>query len=435
MENHNSKNNYSKGIYIHIPFCLSKCKYCDFFSIPCDLSLFNCEQRTVLFDDYIEAVCNEILYRCTNSKDEEKFFVDTIYIGGGTPSLLSAENLKKIILFLKNSSFFDISDDCEITVEINPDDVSHKLLADYLKAGVTRISCGLQSMNEKALSFEKRRSSVQMNQQAIKLLSEWPKDLSVDFICGLPYETKKTFLDGLDYVIQNLPNLSHISMYSLTIEEETPLGKEISSGAIDYDYEFSDELWICSRDFLEKNGFEQYEVSNFSKKHKQCKHNLKYWNHEDYFGIGSGACGTIYNQNGEGIRWTNVKDIKKYMDFWLGKNNYKKNDSEQSVFLKNQNKKLPQECEKIDYKISSFEYFMMGLRKISGISQSHYKSVFNSRLPQCFIKLCKEWEKKDLCIISNEETYTLGKKGILFLNTFLENLMLDFNFQQKEYEL
>ena len=224
-------------------------------------------------------------------------------------------------------------------------------------------------------------------------------------------------------------------MYSLTIEEETPLGKEISSGAIDYDYEFSDELWICSRDFLEKNGFEQYEVSNFSKKNKQCKHNLKYWNHEDYFGIGSGACGTIYNQNGEGIRWTNLKDIKKYMDFWLGKNNYKKNDSEQSVFLKNQNKKLPQECEIIDYRISSFEYFMMGLRKISGISQSHYKSVFNRRLPQCFIKLCKEWEKKDLCIISNEETYTLGKKGILFLNTFLENLMLDFNFQQKEYEL
>ena len=123
------------------------------------------------------------------------------------------------------------------------------------------------------------------------------------------------------------------------------------------------------------------------------------------------------------------------MDFWLGKNNYKKNDNEQSVFLKNQNIKLPQECEIIDSKISSFEFFMMGLRKLSGISQTHYKSIFNNSFPQSFVKLCKEWEKKDLCMISNEETYTLGKKGILFLNTFLENLMLDFNFQQKECEL
>lgn len=426
MDNHNSYMRNSKGIYIHIPFCLSKCKYCDFFSIPCDFSSLAPNPNNSLLYDYIEALINEISYRCSNSKDEKKCFIDTVYIGGGTPSLLSAENLEKIILFLKNSSLLEISEDCEITVEMNPDDVSNELLTGYLKAGITRISCGLQSMNDKALSFEKRRANVQINQKAVKLLAEWPKDLSVDFICGLPYETEKTFLDGLDYVIQNLPNLSHISMYSLTIEEETPLGKEICNKAVYYDYEFSDKLWISARDFLEKNGFEQYEVSNFSKKNKQCKHNLKYWNHEDYFGVGSGACGTIYNQNGEGFRWTNVKNIKMYMNFWLEKKNDERKVREKSVFLKNQNKKLPQECEKIDFEISSFEYFMMGLRKISGISQTHYKSIFQRQLPQSFVKLCRDWEKKDLCKILNDETYTLGKKGILFLNAFLEKLMLEF---------
>ena len=420
------ENNNSKGIYIHIPFCLSKCKYCDFFSIPCDLSLFTCEQRTVLFDDYIEAVCNEVTYRCTNSRDEKKCFVDTIYIGGGTPSLLSVENFEKLLQFFKQSTYFELSNDCEITVEVNPDDINEQVLNGYLKAGITRISCGLQSMSNNVLKYEKRRADVQKNQKAIKSLSKWPKDLSVDFICGLPFETKQSFLSGLDYVLQNLPNMNHVSMYSLTIEEETPLGKEIKKGAINYNYEYSDELWISARDYLEQNGFEQYEVSNFSKKGKQCKHNLKYWNHENYFGIGSGACGTIYNQNGEGIRWTNKKNIKQYMDFWLYKKSFENLCYDNSIYIKNQNESIPQECEIIDSKISSFEFFMMGLRKLSGISQTHYKSIFNNSFPQSFVKLCKEWEKKDLCMISNEETYTLGKKGILFLNTFLEKLILEF---------
>ena len=178
MENHNSK-----GIYIHIPFCLSKCKYCDFFSIPCDFSSNSSNKNNSFFDDYIESLCNEISYRCTNLENEKKCFIDTIYIGGGTPSLLSAENLEKFIQFLKNSRFLEISEDCEISVEVNPDDVNQQLLNGFLKAGITRISCGLQSMNDKALSFEKRRADVQINQKAVKLLAKWPKDLSVDFIC------------------------------------------------------------------------------------------------------------------------------------------------------------------------------------------------------------------------------------------------------------
>ena len=415
----------SKGLYIHIPFCLSKCKYCDFFSVPCDSAFSSSCKQIAFFDDYIDALCSEISYRCSNFADVKKYIIDTVYIGGGTPSLLSAENLEKLILFLKNSSFLKIADDCEITVEVNPDDVNETLLTGYLKAGITRISCGLQSMNEKALGVENRRANVHINQEAVKILGGWPKALSVDFISGLPFETEQTFLEGLDYVIKNLPNLNHISMYSLTIEEQTPLGKEISCGTIDYDYEYADELWISARNFLEKNGFEQYEVSNFSKKGFECRHNLKYWNHEDYFGAGSGACGTIYNQNGEGFRWTNIKNIRKYVDFWLVKKNEKKATFE-SIFIKNQNENIPQDFERIDAVTSSFEYFMMGLRKISGISRSQYTSIFHSKLPQNFIRLCREWEKKGLCFIKDDETFTLGKEGILFLNAFLEKLLQEF---------
>ena len=203
-------------------------------------------------------------------------------------------------------------------------------------------------------------------------------------------------------------------MYSLTIEEETPLGKEYNDGVFSYDFEKADDIWIKARSFLEKNGFLQYEVSNFCKHNKKCLHNLKYWNHEDYFGIGAGATGTLYNYDGSGIRWNNVDDISKYISFW-------ENFDEQ-----NQNEKPFQITEIITTEISEFEYFMMGMRKISGISKNHFEQTFHHELQQKFLLLCEEWQKKGLCIIKNfkdDTIFTLGKNGILFLNKFLENLV------------
>lgn len=432
--------NFQKtALYIHIPFCVSKCKYCDFFSVPCDLYEFsNIKEnkklaKNIIPNDYIDALCNEIDFRFNCGKT--KILLDSIYIGGGTPSLLSKKQLEKIFFKIKKSPFLEIAENCEITTEINPDDVTLRLLSDYLKIGITRISCGIQSMNEKSLKYVKRRSSEQINKKALEILSLWQKDLSVDFICGLPYETEKSFTDGLVFVLKSLKNLSHISMYSLTIEDETPLGKELKSGILEYDFEKADKMWLKSCDFLEKKGFFQYEVSNFCKNGKESKHNLKYWNHEDYFGVGAGATGTLYKKDGSGIRWTNVCNVSKYIDFWKNfktaeskkTKKSKKNDFENfDIAEKNQDKRILQISEQITQKNSEFEYFMMGLRKISGISKNHFEKTFLHEIPRNFTELCEKWNKKKLCNIINKKDdviFTLGKNGILFLNQFLESLL------------
>lgn len=373
----------SFSVYIHIPYCVSKCRYCDFFSLPCKS----------LSQEYVDALCKEMT-RLSGVK------VDTVYTGGGTPSLLKPSQIKKIFDSLKENC--SLSDNAEITFEVNPDDVSEELLKALEAAGVNRISCGLQSMNDKALSFAGRRADAAANRRALEIFKQhWNKLLSLDFICGLPEETEESFIEGLKEALQYAP--SHISMYSLTIEDETPFGKELISGTFEYDYDFADQLWLKGRDFLTNHSYRQYEVSNFSLKGAECRHNLAYWNHKDYFGLGSGATGTQYLQNGEGIRLTNTQNIKEYVDFWLhgaGKN--------------------PQVSEKIDLKTSEFEFFMMGMRKISGISEAEFRQIFNKALPDYFIKLCNKWKERGLCDITDR--YALNEQGLLFLNSFLLEL-------------
>lgn len=437
----------NKGLYVHIPFCVSKCKYCDFFSVPCgarDFSSLNENENLLknkILDDYIDALRKEIDFRfdCGDAENAKISF-DSIYVGGGTPSLLSKNQLEKIFFKIKRNPFLKIEENCEITVETNPDDITPQLLADFSEIGVTRISCGIQSMNEKSLKSVKRRASAKINENAVKLLSLWEKDLSVDFICGLPLETEKSFINGLDYVVKSLKNLNHVSIYSLTLEDETPLGKEVKNGQLDYDFEKSDKIWLCARDFLEKNGFSQYEVSNFCKKNNESKHNLKYWNHEDYFGAGAGATGTLYKDDGSGVRWTNVCDVSKYVDFWKNFEKFETAENQKTekretfrfenfasnVAKKNCDRRILQNLEKISVKTSQFEYFMTGLRKISGVSKNHFEKTFSCEIPKNFTALCAQWQKKGLCDIvykENDAFYSLGKNGILFLNRFLEELL------------
>ena len=276
------------ALYIHIPFCLSRCKYCDFFS--------QTEVSQTLLDAYISALCNEIKFR----KDKLSIkTLKTIYIGGGTPSLLSISNIKNLFSFLK--TIFPLNNEMEITIEVNPEDINEQLLQSYKDNGINRLSCGIQSMNDRALQFACRRASASENRRVLNLLSEkWGKNLSLDLICGLPCETQESFMAGLQEIISFNPN--HISMYSLTIEDETPFGRMLNSGKLKYDFEFADELWLKGKNFLEKKGYHQYEVSNFAKKGFESRHNLFYWNHKDYIGCGSGASGSIYDDDGRGLR-------------------------------------------------------------------------------------------------------------------------------------
>ena len=384
-----------KALYIHIPFCISKCKYCDFFSVP---------TKNGISDLYIASLCNEIKYRLN-------FYnvtvLDSIYIGGGTPSLLKKEQLLSIINVIKENT--TLSTNCEITIESNPDDITKELISIFKTAGINRISLGIQSFSDAALSYVSRRATGKINLQALNIIKEiWDKDLSVDLICGLPKETTASFENDLKILLTYEPD--HISMYSLTIEDETPLGKEYNKGILNYDFDFADELWLKSKEILKDNGYIHYEVSNFCKKGKECIHNLKYWNHESYIGCGSGGAGTVYKDNGTGYRWTNINNIQKYCQYWSNPNNNVE----------------PLIQEEIDLDTSIFEFFMMGMRKLSGIKKGDFIKTFNMPIPKKIENIINKWINNNLCLSIKEgedERITLGDKGILYLNSFLEEII------------
>lgn len=401
--------NGQSSLYIHIPFCISKCAYCDFFSKPQG----NNKTGDSFFipDNYVSSLCNEIIFRIKQNQVSE---LKTIYIGGGTPSLLSKKQFERIFDTIKSA--VKLATECEITVEVNPDDVTKDLLESLAECGVNRISCGIQTMNGAALKKACRRADASTNKKALELLSEnWHGDVSVDLISGLPGDDEKTLLASLNEVCEINP--SHISLYSLTIEDETSFGKQLNSGALKYDFDKADSLWLCGRDFLEANGYKWYEVSNFCREGKECLHNLAYWTHANYLGCGSGATGTVYNKNGEGLRWTNTTNINAYIDFW---GNYSQIDDK--TFQKVQNQEI------IDFETSVFEFFMMGLRKIRGFYTSEYEKVFGKSLPEKFTTLFTSWEQKGLCKKclsengSRDVQYCMSREGMLFLNRFLEEL-------------
>ena len=374
------------SLYIHIPFCISKCSYCDFFSVACK------DYKNEIPSEYVDALCKEINYRLNQFKVAS---LKTVYIGGGTPSILSQNQIRQITDVIKNAG---LSEGYEFTFEVNPDDVS-KPLIDCLEAcGVNRISCGIQSFSENVLKSVHRRANAEQNYNCIPFLkSNFSGKVSADLICGLPGETEQSLLAGLDYLVQN--KIPHISFYSLCVEEETPLGHKINSGELNFDFDFCDELWIKGRDFLLSKGYTQYEVSNFCLPDFECVHNMTYWTHKNYIGCGSGATGTIDN-----LRFTNTKNIKEYEEFWL--NNQKTAD------------KIPQTVEKIEQKTAEFEFFMMGLRTARGVSPQEYKAFFEKEMPE---KLLKKFEAE--CQKSQNGFYYIDKDKLLFLNSFLEELL------------
>ena len=395
------------SLYIHIPFCISKCAYCDFFSKACGKSADS--SKALVDDDYIEALCREI--ECRISLNQIKNLT-SIYVGGGTPSLLSPDQFNKI--FSRIGKCLTLAPDLEITVEVNPDDVNEALLDALEACGVTRISCGIQSMNDEVLKRACRRSDAAMNKKALSLLkNKWRGELSLDLISGLPGDDKESLLESLEYICRQKPD--HISLYSLTLEENTPFGKEMERGSLNYDFDKADQLWIYGRDFLEKCGYSWYEVSNFCLPGKECRHNLGYWNHKNYLGCGSGACGTLYNKDGSGLRWTNTTDIEEYKRWWLGQ--------EPGQFSQTSSlMQAPQTGESIDLSTSQFEFFMMGLRKIRGVSEKEYKWLFGQNFPEHFLYLFNKWELKGLCIRGDDGNYAMSRQGMLFLNRFLEEL-------------
>jgi len=280
------------GLYIHVPFCASKCAYCDFYSIT----------NEDLIQEYTLAIIEHIHRKKRIAK---KYTVDSIFFGGGTPSLLPVENFCEIMEAIR--SVFDVSDTAEITVEANPGTLDSKKLAVYREMGVNRLSIGLQSANNDELRKLSRIHSLSEFENSYMLARmEGFTNINIDLIYALPNQTRAKLLESVEYVISMNPE--HISFYGLSIEPNTKFGKDpsIKKQLPDEDEQF--EMYIAACKTLESAGYLQYEISNFAKKEYGCRHNIKYWTGKEYLSFGPSATSFI-----DSMEYKYLPDIERYI--------------------------------------------------------------------------------------------------------------------------
>jgi len=290
------------SLYIHIPFCDHKCIYCDFYSIITHDGI----------QIYLDALKKEIEYFARNYSAGRKF--TTIFFGGGTPSLLAPHEIEEIIFQLKNN--FTVSKDAEITLETNPGTVNKEKFKDFLKAGINRISIGIQTFDDDELKFLTRIHNKQTAIETVWLAKEVGfKNISLDLIFNLPKQTKEKWMLNLQTAIA-LP-ITHLSAYSLILERGTILNKLVlDKKVVLQDEDYDAELYEMTIEFLNRNNFVQYEVSNFALKGFECRHNLAYWQYKNYLGFGTSAHSFV-----NGKRWWNYSPLKFYVDSVTQKEN------------------------------------------------------------------------------------------------------------------
>lgn len=412
-------------LYIHIPYCLQKCGYCDFFSKP----------SGSVPTEYVKAVSRQIEYLAKAFCVEEW---KSVYIGGGTPSLLNPSDLKNLCKTIKaaaTNKAAPLAANCEWTIEMNPGTISRELLETADACGINRLSVGIQCKNQKVLDAIGRRASEAQIEEAARLIKNfWPHGWSADLIAGLPFQTKEDIARDIDFIERN--GAKHVSLYSLTLEEGTPLKNAIDAGKIPYDEEDAEELWLYGRDLLEERGFLQYEVSNFAKVGFESKHNSAYWALDSYLGAGAGAAGTIYGLP-EGFRYTNVLDAAEYIKFW-NENKKTKGFTDQDArggdCSQDHNVRaalgFPCQLEALDQDTQEFEYLMMNLRTRRGASVAEYKARYGKDLAarlDCATKGFTGQNAGAAAWLERTERdgdtfYAMTREGLLFLNRFLEEL-------------
>ncbi|HRD58979.1 MAG TPA: radical SAM family heme chaperone HemW, partial [Ferruginibacter sp.] len=316
------------GIYIHIPFCKQACHYCNFhFST-------NHSQKAAM----VEAICKEIILTPVFDKNE---FIETIYFGGGTPSLLSMPELEKILNTIRQK--FSIVTDAEITLEANPDDINPTVLQAWLQAGINRLSLGIQSFNEAELKWMNRAHHAAQSLQSIdQIQAAGFQNFSVDLIYGSPLLSNDDLIKNVGIIFEK--NIPHISCYALTVEYKTALYYLIDKNkSPNVDESIQADQFEILQALMNKNGYEQYEISNFAKPGYRSKHNSSYWKSKPYYGFGPSA----HSYDGNKTRRWNVANNALYIQ-----------SIEKNI--------LPQEEEILTPAQQMNEYIMIGLRTIEG---------------------------------------------------------------------
>lgn len=357
----------AKSAYIHIPFCKSKCKYCSFVS-------FN---RSELITGYIFALLKDI---SDNYKGEE---LKTLYFGGGTPSLVPIELLRKVI------NKFKLTENAEVTLELNPDDASQEYLTGLKQIGVNRLSIGSQTFDDEILKLIGRRHNSAQIVEAISMAKNAGFDnISVDLIYGLPTQTLEKLSSDLEKFLEL--GIQHISTYGLKIEAESFWGKNPPSVPDD---DIQADMYELINQKLEQNGFFRYEVSNFAQKGFESRHNLNYWDNNEYYGFGVAAHGYL-----DGARYSNFTTLEEHLE---------KPSTHEVGHILSEEEKLEEEI-------------FLGFRKTEGIDCEHIKEKFNIDFETKYANILKKYSD---FIERTEKGFKLNLKGILVSNIILSEFI------------
>lgn len=362
------------GIYIHIPFCKSKCPYCDFYSLSSD---------EISIDRYTDAVIGEIRKKGKTVTEQ----VDTVYFGGGTPSVIGGERIVRILDAVKESFSLVYP---EITVECNPSSTSFEFYSTLAAAGVNRISIGMQSAVDEERRLLGRTADRKRVKQSISDAREAGIDnISVDLMLGIPMQTPESLLASVMFIRQQ--DIDHISAYMLKIEEGTHFYKHPEKLRNLPDEDAVCDMYLQLTEYMEKTGYRQYEISNYAKPGKKSRHNLKYWRDEEYLGFGP-AAHSFYN----GKRYFFERDFEKYIENPVPVDDGSGGDKK--------------------------EYVMLGLRLTDGIHFGEYKEKYGEDIPEKFKEKAREFEKFDLLRLT-ENSVSLTKEGFLISNTIIGALV------------
>lgn len=364
------------ALYVHVPFCRRKCRYCSFISF---------EQRAADIPIYLQALKNELKLRSCGE------CVHSIYLGGGTPSLLPADSIADLLTDVNR--LFTLDAAAEITMEANPGTIDETYLKAVRNAGINRLSLGIQSFSDRELAMLGRIHTADEARQAVAFARRAGFDnLNLDLIYGLPGQTKDEWKYSLEEAVNLKPE--HISLYALTLEEDTPLQKIIDKGELPaIDSDLSADQYELAEDILESHGYNHYEISNWAREGKECHHNLVYWLNLPYLGAGVAAHSCL-----DGHRLANTGNLDEYLEMFSGMLTWK-----------------PEMDEKITTKLELAETVILGLRLGEGIRKETVKSRFGINIMGHFRWQIKEMTDAGL-LKQNDGSISLTRRGRLLSN-------------------
>ena len=371
------------GLYIHIPFCKQKCVYCDFYSLP---------RREDRMDDYTDALCAHLAETAPFAAGYE---VDTVYFGGGTPSFLGTKRLVRILKTIQKK--YRVARDAEITLEANPDSAGDwRELRALRRAGFNRLSLGMQSASDGELRRIGRVHTAEQVTAAVEAARKAKlSNLSLDLIYGLPGQTMEQWEQNLAAAVDLKPE--HLSCYGLKVEEGTPLFLQREQADLPGD-ELQADMYLYTVEFLERQGYVQYEISNFARPGRESRHNLKYWTLGEYAGFGPGA-----HSDFGGVRYAYERDLESYI----------RGVREHTPML-SENERIPP----LD---RDTEWLMLGLRTVRGLDPKVFESRFRRRF-SCFLPFLESCEKAGYAV-REEGRWHLTPKGFLVSNQIIGGML------------